>query len=87
MNLKVIRPSQHPRSKLKPEDVLEIRALCLAGATMVDVAKQYKVSVSCVHAIKERRTWTFLRSPTQPKLELEPSLGNENEPFGRPSRS
>lgn len=49
-----------PRSKLKEEDVLEIRRRIFLGESQLKIATDYSVSPSTVCDIKHRRTWSSL---------------------------
>ncbi len=54
------RGERHGRSKLKPEQVLEIRAKAADGAIQAALAREYSVDNYCIHAIVHRKTWKHI---------------------------
>lgn len=54
------RGSSNGRSKLREEQVLEIRARALAGEAVKDIAKDFPVSNTTIRDIVSRKTWSHL---------------------------
>ena len=52
---------EHPNSKLKPDDVIEIRRI-IANGTMskTAIAERYNVSIGLISAIAKRRAWKHI---------------------------
>lgn len=49
-------------TKLKDADVIAMRAMNAAGASMIEIGKAFKVSDTCAYSICRGRTWRHLLS-------------------------
>jgi hypothetical protein len=54
------RGSKHPLSKLTDDAVLEIRRMYARKMRIIDIAAQFQLRKSTIHAIVHRKTWTHL---------------------------
>lgn len=52
--------SEHPHSKLKESDILEIRQKRKEGMTLVAIAAEYGVYFSSIHKICKGESWTHI---------------------------
>jgi hypothetical protein len=50
----------HPNARLKPEDVLDIRARHAEGEAGTQIAASYEISKETVYGIVKRRTWKHI---------------------------
>ena len=48
------------RSKLKSNDILKIRKLCIQGSSQKDIAKQFHVHTTTISNIKNNKTWKHI---------------------------
>ena len=51
----------HPRSKLKESDIIEIRQMAAGGCSRLSISQKFGVSLSAVSNIVARKTWKHLK--------------------------
>jgi len=55
-----VHGAKHPRTKFTESDVKDIIKLLLDGVPTKEVAKMYKVSLSCITGIRSHKNWGYL---------------------------
>lgn len=51
----------HPRSKLKEADVIEIRQMAECGYSRLSISQKFGVSTSAISSILKGKTWGHLK--------------------------
>lgn len=51
------KPKKKPLSKLKPEDVVAIRAALQAGVSKAVLGRRYNVTTSAIYRIEHGQAW------------------------------
>jgi len=54
------RGENHHLSRLRPEDVLDIRQAVKEGVTQLELSNRYDVCVGTISAIVSRRSWKHI---------------------------
>jgi len=57
----VPKSEKHHKSKLKDEDVREIRKLLDLGVTQQRIANDYGVTIMAINCIKKGKTWKHVK--------------------------
>jgi uncharacterized protein (DUF433 family) len=60
------RGSRIGTSKLKEEDILKIRPRINNGESLADIAKDFGVVAETIWSIKQNKSWSWLKEPTDP---------------------
>lgn len=65
-----LKGSENINSKLKEEDIIEIKTLIHNGYTNIEIAQKYNVSPSTISDIKRNKTWSQIKVPEINEIEL-----------------
>ena len=57
---KSLKSSEHGRSKLKEQDVVEIRKMISCGIPQKDIATQFNVHINTIGRIKNKNNWSHI---------------------------
>jgi len=57
----LVHGEDHNQAKLTEQDVRDIRELSNSGVGLRELARQYKLNVSTIHAVVHRKTWKHVK--------------------------